>query len=269
MKTKRKTILRVALAQINTTVGDLPGNVEKILGFVERAQAQEADLVVFPEMTVCGYPPEDLLHKEHFVRDNLKALRKLAGKISQTAAVIGFVDSDKKKHLFSAAAVIHAKRIQGVYHKRDLPNYGVFDEKRYFSEGKKDVLFSFGGVPCSINICEDIWVEKGIYREQVRAGSRVLINISSSPYHVGKFEQRERLLVERAVQNNVFVCYVNLVGGQDELVFDGASLIVDPRGKILASAKQFEEDLIVADLDILPQKIRGMAGRKIKTIMTS
>ncbi len=257
-------MMRIALAQINTTVGDLSGNSRKILDYVSLAKEQDADLVVFPELTITGYPPEDLLHKEYFVEDNRNALFSLVKMIENIVVIIGFVDSDRKRrikknpksgiipqpNLFNAAAVIFNRQIKGIYHKRDLPNYGVFDEKRYFREGQNNPLFLFQGWGVGVNICEDLWTENGIYQLQAKKGAKILINLSASPYHFGKIEQREKLLIHRAKENHVYVCYVNLVGGQDELVFDGGSLIVNPQGKILALGQQFKEDMILADIEI-------------------
>lgn len=237
-------MLRLALAQINTTVGDLAGNCKKILDTIVRAKRKGADIVVFPELAVTGYPPEDLLYKEHFVQDNIKHLRALAKKVSKITAIVGFVDVDRQKRIYNAAAIITNGRIKGVYHKRDLPNYGVFDEKRYFTEGKNNSLFSLNGTKVGLSICEDIWREKGVYQEQRKGKARILINLSSSPYDFGKLKQREDLLIRRAKKAQAVVCYANLVGGQDELVFDGGSLMINPQGKIVASGKQFEEDLV-------------------------
>ena len=247
-------MLRIALAQINSTIGDFSGNREKIISFVKKAVQSQADVVVFPELAVCGYPPEDLLYKKQFINDNLKSTRFLAKKISKITAVVGFVDMDKKGNIFNAAAVIAQGQIKGVYHKHDLPNYGVFDEKRYFKEGKENPLFNLGGILTGITICEDIWNSSGIHVQQAKLGAKVLINISASPYDFSKFEQRQKMLMSRARNNKAFVCYANLVGGQDELVFDGGSLIIDPFGKIVASGKQFEEDLIIADLPVKENK---------------
>ena len=247
-------MLRVALAQINPTVGDLPGNRQKIIEYIARARAKDADIVVFPELAVCGYPPEDLLLKEHFVRDNIKSLNLLAREVKGIAAVIGFVDIDNKKRLYNAAAVISDGRLKGVYRKKELPNYGVFDEKRYFTAGNDDVIFSLGGHVFGVTICEDIWIEGSVYQKQVKSGADLLINISSSPYDVGKLKKRRELLRKRARQAKTFICYTNLVGGQDELVFDGGSMVIDPRGKTLAFGKSFEEDLVIADVPVKQKK---------------
>lgn len=247
-------MLRIALAQINPTVGDLPGNRRKIVEYIARARAKGADIVIFPELAVCGYPPEDLLLKEHFVRDNIKSLRALTGEVKGIAAVIGFVDIDKDKRLYNAAAVISDGRLRGVYRKKELPNYGVFDEKRYFTPGDDNIVFALGGHVFGVTICEDIWIGGSVYQREVKSGADLLINISSSPYDVGKLKKRQELLRKRARQTGAFIGYVNLVGGQDELVFDGGSMVLDPRGKTLAFGKPFEEDLVVVDIPVKPKK---------------
>ena len=256
-------MLRIALAQINPTVGDLPGNRQKIVEYIARARAKDADIVVFPELAVCGYPPEDLLLKEHFVRDNIKSLNLLAREVKGIAAVIGFVDIDKNKRLYNAAAVIADGRLKGVYRKKELPNYGVFDEKRYFTPGDDNIVFALGGHVFGVTICEDIWIEGSVYHKQVKSGADLLINISSSPYDVGKLKKRQELLRKRARQTKTFICYTNLVGGQDELVFDGGSMIIDPRGKTLAFGKPFEEDLVIADVPVKPK------GKTSKAVVLS
>ncbi|MCK5179867.1 MAG: hypothetical protein KAR32_10085, partial [Candidatus Omnitrophica bacterium] len=250
-------MIRIAAAQINSTVGDLAGNREKIAENIRRAKEQDADIIVFSELTVCGYPPEDLLYKDHFVRDNIKVLRSLIKETAGITAIIGFADRDKKKNLYNAAAVICNKHLKGIYRKEELPNYGVFDEKRYFQQGKNNKIFSIGKEYFGVSICEDLWVDKGVCQWQARAGAQLLINLSASPYDVGKFKEREKLLKKRAKKEKVFVCYVNLVGGQDELVFDGGSLIVDPQGTIVASGKQFCEDLVIADINIGGSRAKG------------
>jgi NAD+ synthase (glutamine-hydrolysing) len=241
-------MLRVALAQINTTVGNLEGNYRKAVEYIGRAREIAADIVVFPEMTITGYPPEDLLYKDYFVRDNIRFLKELIKKTGNIAAIIGFVDKDQEGSLYNAAAIIHNKVLKGVYRKQNLPNYSVFDEKRYFVSGKDIPVFSFGENIIGISICEDIWIDGGPCHRQLEAGANILINISSSPYHIRKGQQREKLIKARARKNNTFICYANLVGGQDELIFDGASMIVDPKGRMIASGRYFEEDFIVADL---------------------
>jgi NAD+ synthase (glutamine-hydrolysing) len=258
-----KITLRIALAQINTIVGDISGNQKKIAQYIGKAKANEADVVTFPELAITGYPPEDLLYKDNFVKDNLRALQALAKSVKDIIAIVGFVDMDKNKKLFNAAAIISGGRVKGVFHKKDLPNYGVFDEKRYFKEGNTPHVYSLGKLTLGVNICEDIWNDQGMHRWEAQAGADVLINISSSPYDLSKLERRKKLLTTRARQNKAFICYTNLVGGQDELVFDGASMIVDPQGKIIANARQFEEDLLVADLEIKKTK-----PRKTKSVVS-
>ncbi len=257
------TRFRVAMAQINTTVGDFEGNTRKIIERLEGARAQGADLVSFPELAVTGYPPEDLLIKADFVRENLACLSEIARHATGTAAVVGFVDS--ADHLYNAAAVLYDGRIAGVYRKMRLPNYGVFDEKRYFQPGAESPVFIIHGVPVGVTVCEDVWAPGGPLLAQSFAGALVAVNINGSPYHAGKWRQREAMLKTRARDYAVAVAYNNLVGGQDELVFDGMGVIVDPTGRILARGPAFEEALIVADLDI--EAIRGI--RRYNPIRTS
>ncbi|HOW35388.1 MAG TPA: NAD+ synthase [Candidatus Omnitrophota bacterium] len=257
-------MLRVALAQINPTVGGLDGNRRKIAGTIQKARESRSDIVVFPELALTGYPPEDLLLRDQFVRDNLKALAQLAPQTKGITAVVGFVDRDKNRKLYNAAAVIADGKLKGIYRKEKLPNYGVFDEKRYFTPGENNPVFSFGKIIFGVNICEDIWADDGPYHCQAKAGAQILINLSSSPYHAGKIKQREELLKKRAKAMGVFVCYVNLIGGQDELVFDGGSLILSPKGKKIASAGQFQEGLVFADLKITPQrKSKSLKNKKV------
>jgi NAD+ synthase (glutamine-hydrolysing) len=259
-------MLRVSLAQANITVGDLSGNYRKILDFTKKARDLGSDFVVFPELVLCGYPPEDLLFKDHFISDSLKELHSLAKKVKGITAIVGFVDQNSRKDLYNAAAIIADGKIKGVYRKENLPNYGVFDEKRYFVKGENNALFKSGQVLCGINICEDIWADKPTVYWQTKQGAKVLINLSGSPYDLGKLKQREKLLVNLAKEHAVYVCYNNLVGGQDELVFDGGSLVINPKGQVIASGKQFEEDLITADLDI-PARKSSLAVSHKKTII--
>lgn len=243
-------MLRVAIAQINSTVGDLSGNEAKVLDYVQQAQGVDADIVVFSEMVITGYPPEDLLYKDHFVSDNLKVLKRIVKKVQGITAIVGFVDRDADKNLYNAAAIIAEGEIKGRYYKEELPNYGVFDEKRYFKSGKNSEIYAHGYHHFAVNICEDIWVSDGIYQKQSQQGASLIINVSSSPYDMNKQNAREKMLKDRAEQTNSFICYANLVGGQDELVFDGGSLMVDPKGRVLARGHRFEEDLVVADLPL-------------------
>ena len=241
------TKLRAALAQINTTVGDLRGNTAKIIEYIDRARAQGADLVSFPELTITGYPPEDLLYKHNLIRENRECLEKVIEHSAGIAVVVGFVDWDEG--LFNAAAVIQDRRLLGIYHKVHLPNYGVFDEQRYFQSGSECPVFDINGTCVGVNVCEDIWYESGPTNVQADAGARVIMNINGSPYNRGKGRFREQMLADRARDNGVYVFYTNLVGGQDELVFDGGSCVFSPSGDVLARGKQFEEDLLMVDID--------------------
>lgn len=240
--------LRIALAQINTTVGDFEGNSHKILNYVTQAMWSGVNIVVFPELTLTGYPPEDLLLKKHFVDDNLGALKAIAPRIKKMTAIIGFVDRDREGRIYNAAAVIINGKIKGIYRKNYLPNYGVFDEKRYFTKGQEIKVFSENGIRFAVNICEDIWRDNGSCALAVKKGAQVLFNLSASPYHAGKTKEREKVLMACAKKNRIFVAYCNLIGGQDELVFDGSSVILNPQGKVIAAGKAFEEDLIVTDI---------------------
>ncbi len=246
--------MRIALAQLNATVGDLQGNQRKILSALKDAQQQGADIIVFPELVVCGYPPEDLLHKKYFIQHNLQSIKEIARAVKDIVAIIGFVDSDRRKHLYNAAALIHDGQIKSVYHKHELPNYGVFDEKRYFKSGTQLQIFMVGGYRLGVNICEDIWVNQSVYDQQVKVGIDLLINLSSSPYNIGKPAARQKILKERAQKGSCFLACCNLVGGQDELVFDGCSLILSPQGKKIGQGRFCQEDMIVLDLDLSQKK---------------
>lgn len=241
--------MRIALAQINPTVGDLKQNFSKIKSFIEQSKREGSDIVVFPELSLSGYPPEDLLLKPHFIMDNFKNLELLKKESHGIVAIIGFPYIDKKGVVYNSAAVLTGGRIKAIYHKNILPNYSVFDEKRYFQQSKENMIFKLAGLYFGVNICEDIWLDSGPHIDQARAGAGILINLSASPYHMGKGELRYKLLSGRARETKSFICYANIVGGQDELVFDGSSLILDKKGKILARGKEFEEDLIIADID--------------------
>ena len=239
---------RVALAQTNTTVGDLAGNAAKILHYIEKAKGLGADLVAFPEMALTGYPPEDLLLKPQFIADAKAKLQELVEATKGITAVIGFVDANSD--IYNAAAIASDGSLAGVYHKIFLPNYGVFDEDRYFKAGNICPVFNIRGTGVGVNVCEDIWYALGPTVLQKDAGAQIIVNINASPYHAGKLSFREKFLSTRAMDNELFVCYLNTVGGQDELVFDGGSLIYDPQGTLIARGKQFQEDLVVADLDV-------------------
>ena len=216
-------------------------------------QAEEcgADIAVFPELAVTGYPPEDLLLKPGFVADNRRALERIAKAAKGLAAVVGFVD--EQTDLYNAAAVCAGGSVRGVYHKQVLPNYGVFDEQRYFASGAgADKLFGVCGVRVGVSICEDAWAPSGPISAQAAAGAELMININASPYSVGRLADRERMLATRAADSSCALVYVNCVGGQDELVFDGGSMVFDERGELVASLRQFEQDLSIIDLDVRP-----------------
>ncbi len=243
-----ESMVRVALAQVNLKVGDLDGNAATIVGQIERARAAGAAIVILPELAVTGYPPEDLLLKPGFVAENVARLRRIAPHTRGIVAVVGFVDA--AEDIFNAAAVLADGAWVGTYHKRYLPNYGVFDEDRYFMAGGAAPVFRFGDVPIGVNICEDIWYPVGPATLQSLAGARLILNLNASPYHRGKQATRETMLATRAMDNDAYVAYVNLVGGQDELVFDGGSVVFDPYGRVVARAPQFAEHLLLADLDL-------------------
>jgi NAD+ synthase (glutamine-hydrolysing) len=243
--------IRLALAQINVTVGDLPGNVERILRGMRAAADAGANLVAFPELALTGYPPEDLLLKPGFVADNLRALASLTSASREfpgLTVVVGF--ADRAGDLYNAAAIFREGERLDVYHKHYLPNYSVFDEDRYFSAGTQAPNYLVNGAIVGVNICEDIWYPGGPPTAQAYAGAEVLLNISASPYFMGKQQGRERMLATRAADTGSIVAYLNLVGGQDELVFDGSSVVFDEQGELIARAKTFEEDLLVVDLDV-------------------
>jgi NAD+ synthase (glutamine-hydrolysing) len=251
------------MAQINTTVGDFEGNYTRILKSIEEAHSLGVDLLTLPELAICGYPPEDLLLKPRFIDENLRYLMKLVKSSSGITIVAGFVDS--QEDLYNAAAIIHNGWLAGTYHKIYLPNYGVFDENRYFRAGTECPVYVIDGVSVGISICEDIWYEAGPTSAQAHSGAEVIVNISASPYHYGKASLREKTLTARACDNTAIIVYNNLVGGQDELVFDGSSLVLDEKGRLLARGKQFEEDLVVVDLDIaavLKARLRDSGWKK-------
>ena len=241
--------LRLGLAQLNPTVGDLDGNFERIVAAIGRARILGVDVLAFPELAITGYPPEDLLLHPSFVERAEQRTRDLVPHSAGMTLVVGTLE--RGPELFDAAAVLHDGRWAGVYHKHQLPNYGVFDEKRYFTPGRGNAVFVRRGVTLGVSICEDIWFPGGPIEEQAdHGGAEVLINLSASPYHAGKAGERRRMLRARATDHRAIVAYVNLVGGQDEVLHDGASLILGPQGELLAEGAMFEEDLIVADLDL-------------------
>ncbi len=243
--------LRIAACQLNLVVGDLEGNVAAILGALERAESAGCDVAVFPELAITGYPPEDLLLKPGFIADNQAALHKVAARTGRCAAVVGFVDAGLD--LYNAAAVCALGSVQGTYRKRILPNYSVFDEQRYFAPGGEvPTLFVIAGVRVGISVCEDAWAPHGPIAEQAAGGAELVVNLNASPYYAGRLAERERMLATRAADASCALVYVNLVGGQDELVFDGASLVVDADGRLVARAAQFVEDVMVVDVEVRP-----------------
>ncbi len=244
--------LRVATCQINTVVGDLAGNVEKILAALAEADAGGADVAVFPEMAVCGYPVEDLVLKTGFVQDSEAALQRVADATTDTcAALVGYVSGHRNLH--NSVALCADGAVVTVHHKRLLPNYSVFDESRYFTPGNDPLdLVEINGVRCGIVICEDLWSPTGPILDQARGGAEVILCPNASPYRQGKALDRDMLVSTRATDNSVFIVYANQVGGQDELVFDGGSVVFNPEGRLLARAPQFAEDLMFCDLDVIP-----------------
>jgi len=256
--------MRFALAQINTVVGDVWGNVEKAAKYLDRALEAGAEVVAFPELAITGYPPEDLLLRPSFLEENLAGLKEFAGRVPEGAtAAIGFVDLDAD--IFNACALVSGGEVLHRYHKRYLPNYGVFDENRYFREGVGAPLVRVGGDLVGVSVCEDIWYPGGPAREQALSGAGVLLNVSASPYHRLKGAFRERMLGVRASDYGCYVVFCNLVGGQDELVFDGQSVVFDPEGRLVARARQFEEDLLVVDVhpeESLLQRLHDPRPRK-------
>ena len=241
--------LRIAMAQINCLVGDLQGNFDKIRLNIKKAQSSGADIVVFPELALTGYPPEDLLLKPKFISDNLKYLKELAGLTGDTAVIAGFVDK-KAGHIYNSLAVLYRGRVKGIYHKMRLPNYGVFDEERYFESGESPCVFRLGQCLFGVSICEDIWHLDGPIKLQAGLGAKLIFNSNASVYYAGKIKEREEIVRKQARLNNAAIVYTNLVGGQDELVFDGQSIVVDGRGRLIARAEAFKEDLLMVDMAI-------------------
>jgi len=241
--------LRIALAQINVTVGDIDGNAERIIRVITEAESVGADIVAVPELAVTGYPPEDLLLKPEFISANRRALDAIAAETHSTVAVVGF--AHRQDDLYNAAALLHDGRVVASYHKRYLPTYSVFDEDRYFRAGEEQPVFEIGGGVVGVSVCEDMWYPDGPpIAQALDGGAELLVNISSSPYYMGRAEARRRMLATRAADTCAFVAYVNLVGGQDELVFDGQSMVFAPDGELIARAPAFEEAMLVVDIDL-------------------
>lgn len=258
--------MRIALAQINCRVGDLAGNTEKILKNISRARDQGAELVVFPELAVTGYPPEDLLLKSSFIKHNLECLERICEGSSGITVVVGFIDV--RDDIYNAAAVLHNGKKAGVIHKIFLPNYGVFDEDRYFQAGENLQVFERGEVAFGVSICEDIWYPGGPhYLHALLGGAHLEVSINASPFHARKCMIREKTLATRAIENRIIIAYVNMVGGQDELVFDGCSMIIDGGGEVVCRGRSMEEDLILFDIEpgrILRERLVDPRQRKEK-----
>ena len=239
---------RLALAQINSTVGDISGNTQTILKYIDMAREAKADLVAFPELAITGYPPEDLLLKPAFLQANLDAMHRVIAAAKGIAVVVGFVHVARDTS--NAAAIGYDGNLIDIYRKIFLPNYGVFDEDRYFRRGDTCPVYTINGTGVGINICEDIWYPVGPAVLQRESGAEVIVNINASPFYVEKGYQKEKMIATRAMDNGVFVAYLNTIGGQDELVFDGASVIYDMDGEKLAQGAFFQEEMVVADLDV-------------------
>jgi len=242
--------VRLGLAQINPCVGDLEGNVRLMCDFYNKALAENVDLLVFPELSICGYPPEDLLHKKHFLSDNRDAVEKLAVQCPDITIIAGFPESRNGK-CSNSAAILSKGRIQNIYRKSLLPNFGVFDEKRYFTPGKEPLVIDVKGVRSAVTICRDIWEVDWLSNLLCNSPKPdLIINLSASPFHYGKIEQRIKIIADCAGKLDAPVAYCNLVGGQDEIVFDGMSIIISTTGEVIAKANDFAEDLLIADIDI-------------------
>ena len=242
--------MRAALGQFNAVVGDLAGNAEKILNIYAKAVKSGVDLLTFPELAVCGYPPEDLLLKKHFIEDTRAAVEKLAADCPDTTIIVGFAESYQGK-TYNSAGVLRKGRIEKIYRKGLLPNYGVFDERRYFEPGTEPLVINVGGLKTAVTICEDIWDIEWLSNFLKDAGQiQMVLNISASPFYMGKTKQRQAMLSQCAKEFNCAASYCNLVGGQDELVFDGRSMFADSAGHIVAQAKAFDEDLLIADVSV-------------------
>jgi NAD+ synthase (glutamine-hydrolysing) len=240
--------MRLALCQMNATVGDIAGNAERIRAGIDAALKAEADLVLFPELALTGYPPEDLLLREHFLRDVGLALEDLAREVHGTSAIVGFPEYSSQG-IYNAAAVLSDGEVKAVYRKMRLPNYGVFDEQRYFTSGVEPMVITVGSETVGVTVCEDLWTPGPPASTEAADGASLLVNISASPYHAGKGAEREQLFAARAREHNVYVAFCGLIGGQDELVFDGHSFVLDPTGETIARAAQFQEDLLICALE--------------------
>ena len=247
--------LRIAVCQLNLHVGDLDGNKEKIITAYKQAESATADIAIFPELAVCGYPPEDLLLKSAFVEEVQETLETISREINSCVAVIGFVSgeeaaADPVRRTSNSAAICANGQIYGIYNKRALPDYGVFDEERYFSPGKgKAPIFEINGVNVGVTICEDLWLPNGVIDELATNGAQIVLNLNASPYELGKIQTRLKVLQQRIQEAKIPIVYVNQVGGQDELIFDGGSMVIAADGNVLSNAPQFEETVIIADIE--------------------
>lgn len=240
--------LKFALAQMNPVLGDMKNNAVRIVEFMEEARERGADMVIFPELALTGYPPKDLLLRRPFIKENLKGLKCIIGNTKGLGVVLGYVDMDRQGNIYNAAGFFHEKKVIGIQHKMNLPNYDVFDEKRYFTPGRECHVFDFKGTKIGLNICEDIW-QAGPIQEQAGKDAQMIINISASPFHAGKSREREEVLRARARESGLPIIYCNMVGGQDDLVFDGGSYVIDKNGGIIHRGKKFLEDLQIFRLD--------------------
>ncbi len=241
--------VRFALVQMNSRVGDIANNLARMLGYIAQARKHSADFVIFPELALCGYPPEDLALREDFLATNREAMASLAQASHGLTLIAGFIEK-KNQQRFNAAAICANGKVVTTYHKMCLPNYGVFDEQRYFTPGAQPLVLHWNHLRFGVNICEDIWAHEGISEFEAAHGAQVIINLSASPYHFRKGLEREQLVANIAQRCRAHFVYVNLVGGQDELVFDGQALIYGPEGQLLLRSRQFEEEIILADLDL-------------------
>jgi NAD+ synthase (glutamine-hydrolysing) len=240
--------VRIALAQINAVVGDIEGNERKVRAQLARARDEGARLALFPELAITGYPPEDLLLKERFLADARAAVERVARDVHGVVAIVGY--PERAADVYNAAAVLADGAVHGIYRKINRPNYGVFDEVRYFQRGEGGALLDVDGVAVGLSICEDIWVPGAPLTDEALAGARLIVNISASPYSIGKGRRREQMIAQRARDSLAAVAFCALVGGQDELVFDGHSFVVDHDGEVIARARQFDEELLFCDVDV-------------------
>ena len=268
-----KKTIRITGAQCSFPVGSIQENKETILNCFEQAESVESDIIIFPELAVTGYPPEDLLLRESFIGKNFAVLEEIATFSSLTSGVIGFVDrkndhnnqDNNKRTIANAAAIVQNGDVRGIYHKSFLPNYSVFDEARYFSKGThSDTLFWYDDIAIGINICEDIWIEDGPAEAQVKQGASLIININASPYDIQKNETRKEIVMKKASKLNVPIIYLNMVGGQDELVFDGGSFVVNDLGEIVYQASSFKEEVFHLDIDLKMKKQNNKSSLTIR-----